>query len=64
MTRIRDIISLIVVTGFVGVIAILALLPILTDQDPARATQVLKDFAAALSGVVGAIVGFYFGRRE
>lgn len=62
--RVRSILAIIVVGGVVVVAAIVALLPhVMVRQDPAELTVTLEKFGSLFSGIVGTIIGYYFGKQ-
>jgi hypothetical protein len=61
--RVRDILAMITVVGFVSITAILAIVfPLFALAPPDVMIQYLKDVALIYSGIVGLIIGFYFGK--
>lgn len=63
ISSVRATISIMVVACFVGVTATIALTPVLGTYPPDPYTEHLKTWASLYSGLVGLIVGFYFGKR-
>ena len=62
---VRGAIALVVVGGVVLTSAILALVPLLSDYEEARATpyyEFVKTYTGIFSGIVGLVFGYYFGR--
>jgi hypothetical protein len=65
ISKMRAIISLLVIGAFVLTGTVLALYPMLADLSPNDGwTTHFERIAAFYSGVVGAIVGYYFGRSD
>jgi hypothetical protein len=63
LTFIQGFLSILTVTVFLLVTAIIALAPILGGYPPDQYTEHLKTFASLYAGIIGLIVGFFFGRR-
>jgi hypothetical protein len=60
---VRDILALVTVIGFVLITAILAIaFPLLALAPPDKMINYLKDLSSIYSGIVGLIIGFYFGK--
>lgn len=64
LSTLQAILSILIVAVFLGVTAIIALTPVLGGYPPEPFTEHLKAFSALYSGIVGLIVGFFFGRRS
>lgn len=62
--KVQGVLSIIVVSAFVGVTAIVALTPILAGTPFQESTEHLKTFSSVYSGIVGIIIGFYFGKTQ
>ena len=61
--RVRNILALFTVIGFVIGIAILAIVfPIAGVSIPTGTIEAVKDISSIYSGLVGMIVGYYFGK--
>jgi len=60
---VRAIISIVVVLGFFIVSAGIVLTPVIGGYPPEPYTDHLKTFGSLYSGIVGLIIGFYFGKR-
>lgn len=61
--RVRDILALVTVIGFVSISAILAIVfPLLALASPEKMMTYLKDLSSIYSGIVGIIIGYYFGK--
>jgi len=63
INRIQAVLSILVVACFVGVSAIVALTPVLAGYPTRDYTEHLKTFASLYSGIVGLVLGYYFGQR-
>jgi len=61
---VRAILSLVVVVSFILVSAVIALAGVLTDNPPDKYADQLKTYTAATSGIIGIILGYYFGKRD
>lgn len=60
---VRDILALVTVIGFVVITAVLAIVfPLFALAKPADMTNYLKDLSSIYSGIVGLIIGYYFGK--
>lgn len=62
INKVQAIISIIVITAFIVVTGIIALTPVLGAVPPIGYTEHLRTFASLYSGIVGLIVGYYFGK--
>jgi hypothetical protein len=63
--RVRDILALVIVVGFVAITAVLAVVFPAAGLAPAdQVISYLKDIASIYTGIVGLIIGYYFGRQE
>jgi hypothetical protein len=61
--RVRDILAIVTVVGFIAITAILAIIfPLFALAPPDVMIQYLKDVSLIYSGIVGLIIGFYFGK--
>jgi hypothetical protein len=61
--RVRNILALFTVVGFVIGIAILAIVfPLAKITIPEGTIEAVKDISSIYSGLVGMIVGYYFGK--
>lgn len=60
----QAVLSILVVSIFLLVSALIALAPIIGGYPPEPYTEHLKSFASLYSGVIGVIIGYFFGRRE
>lgn len=59
----QAILSILIVTVFLLVTAVVALTPVLGGYPPEPFTEHLKTFSSLYSGIIGLVVGFFFGRR-
>lgn len=64
ISTVQAVLGILIVVAFLVVTAIVALTPVLGGFPPTAYTEHLKTFASMYSGVVGLIVGFFFGRRS
>ena len=62
--RLQAIVSVLIIATFVAVTAIIALTPVVGGYPTDVYTEHLKTFASLYSGIVGLIVGFYFGKSS
>jgi hypothetical protein len=61
--NVRGALALIIVVGVLLVCASLALLPLVGGVQNAKDyAAMLKDFGGLFSGIVGAVIGYYFGK--
>jgi len=60
----QAVLSILIVIAFLGVTVIVALTPVLGGYPPEAYTEHLKTFATLYSGVIGLIIGYFFGRRS
>lgn len=63
ISTLQAILSILIVVVFLSVTAIVALTPVLGGYPPEPFTEHLKTFSSLYSGIIGLIVGFFFGRR-
>lgn len=54
--------SLLVVGAFVLTTTLVTLAPVLTGKPPETYNELLKDYWSLFSGIMGLIIGFYFGK--
>ena len=60
---VRALIALSIVLGVLFVCALLVLLPLIGGvQNTQDYTTMLKDFGGLFSGIIGTIIGYYFGK--
>lgn len=64
VSTLQAILSILIVAVFLTVTAIVALTPVLGGYPPGPFTEHLKTFATLYSGVIGIVIGYYFGRRS
>ncbi len=61
--NVRGTLAIIVVSGFVVAMVVLAIFPwVFEKSSPAVMIEYLKTVGAVFSGIVGAILGYYFGK--
>tara|TARA_R110000772_G_scaffold220774_8_gene331206 strand:- start:294 stop:512 length:219 start_codon:yes stop_codon:yes gene_type:complete len=61
--KVRAILAITVVSGVLFICALLVLLPLIGGvQNASQYTSVLKEFSGIFSGIVGTIIGYYFGK--
>lgn len=63
VTRLQALLSVLVVMTFLGITAIVALTPVVGGYPPGPYTEHLKTFSSLYSGIVGIVIGYYFGHR-
>jgi hypothetical protein len=63
VSRLQSVLSIMVVGVFLAVTAIVALTPVVGGYPPDPYSEHLKTFSSLYSGIVGLVVGFFFGRR-
>lgn len=62
---IRAILSVIVLSSFFLVLVVMTVWPVVIGlPDPQVYRDQMKEFAALCSGIVGAIIGYYFGTEK
>ncbi|MDP8267449.1 MAG: hypothetical protein P9L97_01855 [Candidatus Tenebribacter davisii] len=64
ISKVQSIISILVVAAFIITTGIIALTPVLGAAPAGEYTEHLKTFASIYSGIIGLIIGFYFGRSK
>ena len=57
-------ISIVVVSAFVLFTGIIALTPVIGGYPPGEYTEHLKTFSSLYSGIIGLIIGYYFGKGK
>ena len=62
-SQLQAILSIMIVGVFLIVTAIVALTPVLGGYPPDAYTEHLKVFSSMYSGIIGLIIGFFFGKR-
>ena len=60
----QDVISLVVVTVFILVTASLAVVPLFAGLPAQEYTGSMERFASLYAGIVGTVLGYYFGRTH
>ena len=61
--KVRNILAIVTVVGFVLITAVLAIVfPLLALAPPDAMINYLKDLSSIFSGMVGLIIGYYFGK--
>lgn len=55
--------AVLICTTFLSVSAVIALAPVVGGYPPEAFTEHLKTFASMYSGVIGVVVGYFFGKR-
>ena len=61
--RVRNLLALIIVGGFVIGLAVLAVvIPMMEGKTIEHAFQYIKDISSIFNGLIGMIVGYYFGK--
>lgn len=63
VTTLQAVLSIMIVAAFLLVTAVVALTPVLGGYPPEPFTEHLKTFSSLYSGIIGLIVGFFFGRN-
>jgi hypothetical protein len=63
VSRLQAVLSILIVGFFVLISAIIALTPVLGGYPPQPYTELLKTFSTLFSGIVGLIVGYFFGKH-
>jgi hypothetical protein len=58
----RNTIAIIIVIGFVFTVGVIGLVPVLGFGKTDISTEYLKTYFSIYSAVVGAIIGYYFGK--
>ena len=64
ISKVQAIISILVVAAFILATSIIALTPVLGGYPPEGYTEHLKTFSSLYSGIIGLIVGYYFGKGK
>jgi len=62
--KLQATISILVLSTFLLVTAVIALTPVVCGYPPDSYTDHLRAFTSIYSGIVGLIIGFYFGRSR
>jgi hypothetical protein len=63
ISKLQAILSILIVSIFSLVTAIVALTPVLGGYPPEPYTEHLETFASLYSGIIGIIIGFFFGKQ-
>jgi hypothetical protein len=63
VSRIQAILSILVVAVFLFVTCTIALTPVIGGYPSKDYTEHLKTFASLYSGIVGLVLGYYFGQK-
>ena len=63
ISMLQAILSILIVGVFLIVTAIIALTPVLGGYPPEPFTEHLKTFSSLYSGIIGLIIGYFFGKR-
>lgn len=64
VSTLQAVLSILIVVVFLLVTAVVALTPVLGGYPPEPFTEHLKIFSSLYSGIIGLIVGFFFGRHS
>ena len=64
ISTLRAVLSILIVSVFLVVTAIIALTPVLGGYPPEPFTEHLKTFSSLYSGIIGLIIGYFFGKRK
>jgi hypothetical protein len=64
ISKVQAILSICVVLAFIVVTIIVALTPVVGGYPPEGYTEHLKTFSSLYSGIVGIVIGFFFGKRS
>jgi hypothetical protein len=62
VSLLQALLSLLIVVVFLVVTAVVALTPVLGGYPPDPYTEHLKTFASLYSGIIGLIIGYFFGK--
>ena len=61
--RVRNVLAIVTVVGFILITAVLAIVfPLFALAPPEKMMVYLKDLSSIYSGIVGLIIGYYFGK--
>ncbi len=63
ISKLQAILSILIVGVFLTVTAIIALTPVLGGYPPQPFTEHLKTFSSLYSGIIGMIIGYFFGKQ-
>lgn len=64
ISKLQTILSILIVSVFLIVTAIIALTPVLGGYPPEPFTEHLKTFSSLYSGIIGLIIGYFFGKEK
>ena len=64
ISRVQAVLSILVVAAFVTVSCVIALTPVVGGYPAKEYTEHLKTFASLYSGVVGLVLGYFFGQKN
>ena len=64
INKVRAIISLVLIITFAVTSSILAIIPPIKGAPAGAYTEPLQQFWTLYSGVIGVIIGYYFGKHE
>jgi hypothetical protein len=64
ISKLQAILSILIVGVFLIVTAIIALTPVLGGYPPEPFTEHLKTFSSLYSGIIGLIIGYFFGKQK
>lgn len=62
-SKLQAILAISVISVFLIITAIIALVPVVGGYPPEGYTKHLQTFSSLYSGIVGLIIGFFFGRK-
>ena len=63
ISKVQAIIGILLIAAFIIVTSIITLAPVLGPAPTGAFTEHLKTFASIYSGIIGLIVGFFFGKK-
>ncbi len=64
VSKLQAILAISVISVFLIITAIIALVPVVGGYPPDEYTKHLQTFSSLYSGIVGLIIGFFFGRKS
>lgn len=64
VSKLQATLGIVVVVVFVFVTGVVALTPVVGGYPPAPYTEHLKTFASLYSGIVGLVIGYFFGQKS
>lgn len=62
VSLLQAILSILIVLVFLGVTAVVALTPVLGGYPTEPYTEHLKTFSSLYSGIIGIVIGYFFGK--